>query len=595
MRLKMSIRSKIIIATMMLVFISLFVSGCFFFFNYYKLLVNNTYDSLDISIAQLQESVDKNIIKLESMTSTVVRNRQINAWLNNDIDFAGNTNDIYIKLNQLMTELQSALIFDNSWLEEYIQSIHIFIDDQHVQILTRNVMQRSDEKAKFEQIKTYADQINKTTIFVPPQNNKSNVYFIKKVTNYYDNRTLFIICEINQSFLSKELQRFSNQFFAYIADQEGKIYFSNNQDALGGEASLDLPSIKKITQFNDLIGLFNPNLTELTVSKPLERKEFRIVYSIQRADLFSQIVDSMRDFVLISVVILIIFVALTVIILSTYTRVIPDVVNRLNEISNQNYKAKMPRYNDWQLDLISQTFNRMTTEIETLINKVYRNELLLKENEFKLLQSQMNPHFLTNTMTTISTGAYIRGEQKTYDSISALNKFISGRLKSMTEPNFVTVESELKYIELYLYLQSLRFTDRLNYSIKILEPDLLTMMIPRLMIEPIVENAVIHGIEDQIETGKVDIVIKREGQNLVVEVIDNGKGFNINEFSLEPKASDQERLHIGMYNTNKRLQLIYGPEYGLNVVSQIGIGTHVTLRIPITDKNEFDVGVGGSA
>jgi two-component system sensor histidine kinase YesM len=591
MRLKMSIRSKIIIATMMLVFISLFVSGCFFFFNYYKLLVNNTYDSLDISIAQLQESVDKNLIKLESMTSTVVRNRQINAWLNNDLDFTGNNNDIYIKLNKLMTELQSALILDNSWLEEYIQSIHIFIDDQHVQILTRNVMQSSDEKAKFEEIKTYAEQINKTTIFVPPQNNKSNVYYIKKVTNYYDNPTMYIICEINQSFLSKELQRFSNLFFAYIADREGKIFFSNNQAALGGKVPLDVPSIRKITQFSDLFSLFNQNRTELSVSKPLERREFTISFSIQRADLFGQIVDSIQDFVLISIVILIIFVALTVIILSTYTRVIPDVVNRLNEISKQNYKVKMPRYNDWQLDLISQTFNRMTTEIETLINKVYRNELLLKENEFKLLQSQMNPHFLTNTMTTISTGAYMRGEQKTYESISALNKFISGRLQSMMEPNFVTVESELKYIEIYLYLQSLRYTDRLNYSIEMQDLELLSMMIPRLIIEPIVENAVIHGIEDQIETGRVDIVIKRENQDLVVVVTDNGKGFDASELYLEPKSSKKERQHIGMYNTNKRLQLIYGPEYGLQVTSQQGVGTQVTIRIPMTEQNdEFEVG-----
>jgi two-component system sensor histidine kinase YesM len=588
MQLKISIRVKIIIATVMLVFLSLFISGSFFFFNYYKLLVNNTYDALNVSIAQLQESVDTNIKKLDNLVATIVKNKQIDAWLNNDLNYSDKGNIDYVKINELMKELASALIFDNSWMEGHVQAIHIFIDDQDVPIFSRNLIQKNDETTKFLRIKDLSDKSKNTTLFLPPENKNSNVFFIKKVMNYYDTRQIYIICEINQSFFSKELQRYSNQFLAYITNQEGKIYFSNNQDKLGSQVQFNVNSLQKINNISDMLQLFYENRSELSVSRPLIRKEFTVFFSIQREDVFQQIAISMRDFLVISLIILIVFVSLTGIILSTFTRVIPDVVNRLNEISNQNYKAKMPRYKDAQLDLISQTFNRMSSEIETLINKVYRNELMLKENEFKLLQSQMNPHFLTNTMTTISTGAYMRGEKLTYESISALNKFISGRLQSMSDPHFVTVEAELKTIELYLYLQSLRFGDRLNYSIHVTEDVLLKVKIPRLTIEPIVENAVIHGIEDNIKTGQISIVLSRKGKTLIVVVKDNGNGFDSSQLNNEPYTSDEsslghERQHIGIYNTNKRLQLIYGTDYGLHVHSEVGQGTQVTIYIPMID------------
>lgn len=585
MRLKMSIRLKIIIATVMLVFLSLFISGSFFFFNYYKLLVNNTYDALNVSVAQVQASVDTNMNALDNMTSIIIINQQIDAWLKKDVTFSGEGSELFTKINKLKTDLQTTLIFDNSWTEGYVQAIHIFLDNQDITLLSRNKTQYADELIKFKNAKEFASSQSDKTIFILPNDKNENIFFVKIVMNYYDDRKLFIVSEINQKFFLKELRRFSNPFSAYLVNQEGNVFFTNNPDDFGSKKQFRDNQLQKITKISDLYTMIDSSKQELTVSRKLERNNFYVLFAVKRKEVFNQIFESMRAFLFISGIILISFVVLTAFILSSFTRVIPDVVNRLNAIRNMNYKAKMPVYNDWQLDMISDTFNRMSTEIETLINKVYRNELLLKENEIKLLQSQMNPHFLTNTMTTISTGAYIRGEQQTYESISTLNKFISGRLQSTSDANFVTVESELKDIELYLYLQHLRFGDRLNYVIDIQNPALLQMRIPRLTIEPLVENAVIHGIEENIETGKVGITIKREEHMLKVEVTDNGHGFDVNEVLVDPSFRNGEREHIGIYNTNKRLQLIYGPQYGIQVESVIGEGTRVTVFIPISESN----------
>jgi two-component system sensor histidine kinase YesM len=202
-----------------------------------------------------------------------------------------------------------------------------------------------------------------------------------------------------------------------------------------------------------------------------------------------------------------------------------------------------------------------------------------------MLASQINPHFLYNTLETIRMQALATGNMDVITSIKLLGKSMHYVLEN-TGTDFTTLAKELEYVEVYLSIQKLRFGDRINYSIKHPEDmDLDSYKILPLLLQPVVENAVIHGLERTITNGQIVITISKENnERLVIEITDNGQGINpdklkelndrMNSASLDSTAS------IGLYNINQRIKLLYGADYGITFTSRLHAGTTVILTIP---------------
>ena len=230
----------------------------------------------------------------------------------------------------------------------------------------------------------------------------------------------------------------------------------------------------------------------------------------------------------------------------------------------------------------------MVQEISDLINKVYTSNLLLKQAEIERLQSQMNPHFLTNTLATISTSALLNNDQEVHEMITCLNDLVTANLYNSKAGNhFVPIQEELDYVRKYLTIQQFRFQDKLRYHIDIENEALLDCFLPRLSIEPIVENAVIHGIQSKNtdDPGCINICLFDEGDDLLFIVADNGKGFEVKKL-LQTDNNPSHGHNIGILNTHHRIQLLFGEPYGLEFESTLGVGTLVTMRIPrITKAN----------
>jgi len=214
---------------------------------------------------------------------------------------------------------------------------------------------------------------------------------------------------------------------------------------------------------------------------------------------------------------------------------------------------------------------------------------LLKNMEIKALQSQINPHFLFNTLNTIARMALMENAPFTENLIYSISDLLRYSLKNAN--NMVTIESEITNLEKYFYIQKTRFNDRFDYEIDI-EPSLLHFKIPVMTLQPLVENSIIHGLKNMKINGKVKIIGNRYDDNcLTIEIFDNGVGIDENKLKtiFSPESSYESTTGLGIQNVDSRLKNFFGDEYGIKIGSTKGIGTSAIIKVPCLEFNE---GVG---
>ena len=209
-------------------------------------------------------------------------------------------------------------------------------------------------------------------------------------------------------------------------------------------------------------------------------------------------------------------------------------------------------------------------------------ERLLKETELKALNSQINPHFLFNTLNTISRLAYMENAKQTEDVTYILANIMRYTLRDVTQ--LVTLREELDYIRDYISIQNRRFDNRIQYE-ELMDLDATTVRVPILTVQPLIENAVIHGLD--AEVGELSIILhgKKVNKGVVLQITDTGTGMNKERLSaILPIGSEERKGHrsgIGMENIHKRMKHYFGEMFGINKIdSKLGAGTTIEILIP---------------
>lgn len=280
-------------------------------------------------------------------------------------------------------------------------------------------------------------------------------------------------------------------------------------------------------------------------------------------------------------------VLITLLFSSMFSRRIQFLKNQMHKVTSGNFVLNEEIRGTDEIFELYQDLKKMVDSMQTLINDAYKSKIQSEsfklnqvEAEFKALASQINPHFLYNTLETIRMKAYCNDDKETADLVKKLGKFMRRCLE--VKDGMVTLESELEFTKSYLELQAARFGDRVSYSIYC-EVDRNYKILP-LIIQPIVENAFVHGIEGEKANGKIDIkVFYRSGQ-VIIEVSDNGQGIPADKLrallaKLE-KNDTSSGKSIGLTNVNKRIKMYHGKQYGLTVETTFGHGTAIRITLP---------------
>jgi two-component system LytT family sensor kinase len=209
-------------------------------------------------------------------------------------------------------------------------------------------------------------------------------------------------------------------------------------------------------------------------------------------------------------------------------------------------------------------------------------ESLLRATELKALQSQVNPHFLFNTLNTIARLALLEGAGQTQEVVYALSDLLRNNLRDIEVLR--TLDQEIKSIRDYLTIQQVRFGERIQAVIEV-DSQMLTMKIPALTLQPLVENSIIHGLENKVEGGKIEITGKIDGDQMIIRVSDTGVGMSEAAMRTIFQPEKRTKTHgqttgLGIINVHKRIQHYFGNEYGLVLDSTLGAGTTVSIRLP---------------
>lgn len=225
-------------------------------------------------------------------------------------------------------------------------------------------------------------------------------------------------------------------------------------------------------------------------------------------------------------------------------------------------------------------FNRMLDELNRTLNHLETEKLLNKEARIHILQEQINPHFLYNTLDTIFSMAKIKGEEEIAKMVFSLSRFF--RMSLSDGKNIVTLQEAVELLENYLIIQEIRFSDNFEYKIDI-PIELMNYRVPKFLLQPFVENSVSHGLERSMRKGILYIGGKEKNGRLFFSVEDNGRGIpseKLNNIQMALKEN-RNNEYFAITNINSLIKLKYGSEYGVTIMSQYEKGTKVTITMPV--------------
>ncbi|MBO0993366.1 sensor histidine kinase [Bacillus sp. SD088] len=420
-----------------------------------------------------------------------------------------------------------------------------------------------------------------------------NAYLTLTRSVYGDDRELLGVLAIEISPNNLTAISKSELFDVFVSLDNKKIVHSKDPSYLGQDpsfikkADIQEESIIYDTEFKE--EKYKIYLRSFKPSKTLEN-QIQITALIPIEDVIKDSKSVLYNGFLIVMICLIISITLIGLFIRSFDKRVHLLRNAMNNIAKGNFAIKERKLGG---DEIGQAYDDLVLtadSIKQLINEVYVHKIneeqwkrRQKESEFKMLSSQINPHFLYNTLEMIRMKALISKDQEVARSVMLLSQMMRSSLEVSDQP--ILLESEINLIKTYLEIQKMRFGDRVNFSIDI-ECDIQDYYIFPLLLQPVVENSIIHGIDQEMEASMVKIKVFKTADNLVIEVRDNGVGIASDALILLKKGLDESEDNtryssgIGMNNVNKRIKLYYGEAYGVDIESEHGIGTVVTLFLP---------------
>lgn len=239
-----------------------------------------------------------------------------------------------------------------------------------------------------------------------------------------------------------------------------------------------------------------------------------------------------------------------------------------------------------ELATFTETFNTMAREIDDLIHEGYEKDLAATRLELQMLRLQINPHFLYNTLESIHSVAYLEGNRKVGEMAVLLARILRYGVSAPGGP--VTLRDEANNLADYICLQELRYRGTVSFLVSI-DPGVLTCACPRMILQPVVENALYHGVSSLERGGMVQVLGYREEERLVLRVSDNGQGMEPERAALLNdyiNGKNKAFRSIGLKNVNRRIRLSYGEEFGVQIQSVLGRGTMITVTLPAREPEQ---------
>lgn len=312
---------------------------------------------------------------------------------------------------------------------------------------------------------------------------------------------------------------------------------------------------------------------------------------VPRSEIFEATRETIKVYIFFALFVLLLTLAVGTAAVYLLYKPLRQILHKIDRLATGDLTVRMDETPYRETDHMSAAFNNMADRLEALFSEVYEQGVLLRDAEFKLLESQIRPHFIFNVLELINIRCLEAGEHGICHMVSNLAQLLRANILHK-HAQTISLQEELRYVRYYLELQKERFGDSLSFSIDLEDPDILHYALPKLTIQPLVENSIVHGLEPQRGGGTVRISIWEEEDAVCIRITDDGVGFDTAQISLDPDA-DTRHHHVALVNIARRIQLLYGKHYGLQIQSAQGQGTEITVTLPAQPGHPTERGESG--
>lgn len=366
----------------------------------------------------------------------------------------------------------------------------------------------------------------------------------------------------------------------YIVDSAGRIISSQNKAMLYRDfkeaVSISIPENGKDTAFTQGSG----SQEMLIFTQRYEPLKWTIVSVIPMNDISSDRKQINQLMIGIGAACLLLALIVSFLLSGSITRPIFQLAKTMREIRTGKMQVRSTYQSKDEIGYLSEGFNNLMNRIEALMAENVEKERTKAEIEFKLLQSQVKPHFLYNTVETIISLIKLGLGKQAIQAAQYMANFYKISLSKGND--IISIGEEMRLTESYLEIQQLRYVEYMAYTMEI-DDEILTYSIPKLTLQPIVENAIYHGLKLKKEKGIIRITGRRCGNNVEIEIYDNGAGMHENQSKAIMAGSSifDETGGFGIRSVSNRIRMLYGERYGLQVESEYGVYTKIIIILPL--------------
>ena len=403
---------------------------------------------------------------------------------------------------------------------------------------------------------------------------------IRNFSNGGEKEGVFFI-DLNYSAISGlcDQNTIGTKGYAFILDEYGNIVYHPQQQQLYNE--LQTENIDLVMKSDSDTVLTGTGRKDKLYSISRSNKTgWTVVGCMSVEELLQKSYEAQRSYVLIAAVLMIVALLFSRQIARSFTYPIQRLRDSMKKVQEGNFSgADVEIESENEIGSLTRSFNVMTHRIQELMEQNVRDQEAKRKSELKALQSQINPHFLYNTLDSIIWMAEGKKNEEVVLMTASLARLL--RQSISNEDEVVPVSQEVEYARGYLTIQKMRYKDKLEFEISV-DPSILNIPLIKLVLQPVIENAIYHGLKYKESKGLLQVKGFMKDGNAVLQVIDNGVGMDEETLA---HIYDRHKVNyhsngVGVYNVQKRLQLYYGSEYGITYESKKGEGTTATITIP---------------
>lgn len=406
------------------------------------------------------------------------------------------------------------------------------------------------------------------------------------------NREGVVFIDLNYSAISElcDQNSIGSKGYVFLLDQDGNVVYHPQQQQLYNELQTENIDLVMNTDKETLMDGSGDNARIYTISRS-EKTGWTVVGCTNVAELLKDSKKARSIYVLVAAILVVVALVLSNFIARNITRPLQQLRDSMARVQEGDFgAAEVEVTSRNEVGSLTRSFNVMTSRIQELMKQNIYEQQQKRKSELKALQSQINPHFLYNTLDSIIWMAEGKKNEEVVVMTASLARLL--RQSISNEEEQVPIGQEVEYARSYLTIQKMRYKDKLEFQIQV-DAQIMGVPIIKLVLQPLIENAIYHGLKYKEGKGLLIVRGYREGENAVLQIKDNGVGMDEQTLShiFEKHKVNYRSNGVGVYNVQKRLQLYYGMDYGITYSSKQGEGTTASIVIPmnvIPMKQEAD-------